>query len=110
MAIAFATKLGQSDCLISLKSDSKNQLFVSIVELKGYYDLKELVVWQNNSVLVLMTSNEHMTNDRAHSIVGLIDTSSLEGITSTRQGLYTDFMEILKSNQTVKKKCLCTSD
>lgn len=88
--------------MIYLKSDSKNQLSVAIVQLPGHYDLKEVVVWQNNSVLVLLTSNEHMTNDRAHSVVALVDTSSLEGIPLAPQGLYTDFMEILKANSHVR--------
>jgi len=99
--------LGVSDCLVSLKrSQTDNQCLLSVLQLPNNYEFKEVVIWQNNSVLVLLTSNKNMINDKPHSLLVLIDTSTLERIDFTPNGLYVDILEVLKNNSNVKKKIL----
>jgi len=57
-----------------------------------------MVIWQNNSILVLLSSKSSMIGEKPHTKICLVDTSALEGITFTQQNIYLDVMEILRAN------------
>jgi len=98
LMIAFPVTLGKSECLIVVKkSQTSSQLQLSILQLPNY-DFKEMVIWQNNSILVLLSSKSSMIGEKPHTKICLVDTSALEGITFTQQNIYLDVMEILRAN------------
>ena len=100
--MAFPVTLGPSECLVVLKkSQTSSQLQLSILQLPNY-DFKEMVIWQNNSILVLLSSKSNMTNEKPHSIIALVDTAGLEGISFAQQNIYLDVMDILRANQDVR--------
>lgn len=102
--MAFPITIGRSECLAvvkkSLVTSETSSLQLSILQLPNY-DFKEMVIWQNNSILVLLSSKVSMTNEKPHCIIALVDTSCLEGMSFVQQNIYLDIMDVLKANSDV---------
>ncbi len=102
--MAFPITIGRSECLAvvkkSLVTSETSSLQLSILQLPNY-DFKEMVIWQNNSILVLLSSKVSMTNEKPHCIIALVDTSGLEGMSFVQQNIYLDIMDVLKANSDV---------
>ena len=102
--MAFPITIGPSECLAVVKKSQRSsetpELQLSILQLPNY-DFKEMVIWQNQSLLVLLASKPSMTNEKPHCIIALVETAGLEGMSFVQQNIYLDVMDVVKANSNV---------
>lgn len=95
-------ELAEMKCLIIVKRDMVNKkLALSIMQLPNNYQIKEMLVWQKDSLLLLMSTLEELSEERPHGILGYIDTGSINSVTFDDQGTNLNIMDLIYANSDV---------
>jgi hypothetical protein len=103
LEVAFTQEINKTECIIFVKQNLKGSDFsISILELPNNYELKEMILWQKGSLVLLLTSNpKTLQDDKPHSILGMIDTSTLESANMDNQGSFLNLMQTIGANSSV---------
>jgi len=103
LEVAFTAEIGKIECVICFKRNiPEKQFSLSILQLPNNYELKEMLIWQPNTLVLLLSSSKNNMEDRPHSILGLVDTSNMKAVPFEEKFSQTNVMNLLYQNSNVR--------
>ena len=107
LEVAFNTEINKTECIINFsKSLTQDQYDLTLLQLPKHYELKEMIICQPKNVVVLLTSSKTLTDDKPHSIIGLVDMSELPNANFKEDQQTTDIVGIMYDNTDVRRRGL----
>ena len=89
-------------CILLLKKDCvNNELLLSIHQLPNNYQIREMLVWHKDSLLLLMSTAEDLQGEKPHGILGYIDTSNVNSVKFDHQETDMNIIDLIYAHQDV---------